>query len=37
MDWTAQIAPSDSEIINETAPTGDAWIRQRKQSLGSQK
>jgi hypothetical protein len=26
-----------SEIINETASTGDAWIGQRKQSMGPQK
>jgi hypothetical protein len=26
-----------SEIINETASTGDAWIRERKQLLGTQK
>jgi len=30
MDLTAQTAPRVSEIINETASTGDAWIRQRK-------
>jgi hypothetical protein len=37
MDSTAQSAPVASEIINETASTGGAWIRQRKQSLGTQK
>jgi len=49
MDSTAQTAPADSkiiienwftpdsEIINETASTGDAWIRQRKQPLGTRK
>ena len=30
MDLTAQTAPAASEIFNETASTGDAWIRQRK-------
>jgi hypothetical protein len=28
-----QTAPLASQIINETASTGDAWIRQRKQPL----
>jgi len=28
MDSTAKTAPRDSEIINETAVTGDVWIRQ---------
>jgi hypothetical protein len=37
IDSTAQTAPRDSEIINETIPTGDAWIRQPKQPLGTQK
>jgi hypothetical protein len=37
MDSTAQTAPGDSEIINETASTGDAWIRQHKQPLQTQK
>jgi hypothetical protein len=25
--------PGDSQIINETASTGDAWIRQRKEPM----
>jgi hypothetical protein len=33
MDSTAQRAHAGYEIINETASTGDAWIRQRKQPL----
>jgi hypothetical protein len=37
MDSTAQTAPPASEIITESASTGDAWIRQRKQPLGHQK
>jgi len=60
MDWKAQTAPRDLEIINEllarvthgfdspniplglrnhqrTAVTGDAWIRQPKQRVGTQK
>jgi len=37
MDWTAKTATSDSEIINENAHTGDAWIRQYNQPLGGQK
>jgi hypothetical protein len=37
MDSTTQRAPFDSEIINETATKGDAWIRQRKQPLWTQK
>jgi hypothetical protein len=37
MDSTAQTAHVASEIINETASTGDAWIGQRKQSMGPQK
>ena len=28
MDSTAQTDPRDYDIINETASTGDAWIRQ---------
>jgi hypothetical protein len=36
LDSTAQTSPSDSYIINETAATGDAWIRQPKQPLGTQ-
>jgi len=34
MDSTAQTAPRDSDIINETSATGGAWIRQRKQPKG---
>jgi len=37
MHSTAQTAPAASEIFNETASTGDAWIRQRKQPKGPQK
>ena len=37
MDSTAQATHVASEIINETASTGDAWIGQRKQSMGPQK
>jgi len=37
MDSTVQTAPAALEIFNETASTGDAWIRQRKQPLGLQK
>jgi hypothetical protein len=37
MDSTAQTAPRDSQIINKTASTGDEWIRQRKQILGTKK
>jgi hypothetical protein len=37
MDSTAQTAPMDIEIINENAPTGDAWIRQPEQPLRTQK
>jgi hypothetical protein len=33
MHSTAQTALAASEIFNETASTGDAWIRQRKQAL----
>jgi len=36
MDSTAQIAPRDYDIMNETASTGDAWIRQPKQALVTQ-
>jgi hypothetical protein len=36
MDSTAQTAPRDYDIIIETASTGDAWIRQPKQALGTQ-
>jgi len=32
MDSTAQTAPKDSEIINETSAMGDAWLQQRKQT-----
>jgi hypothetical protein len=37
MDSTAQTAPPASEIIIESAATSDAWIRQRKQPLRTQK
>jgi len=37
MDSTAETAPAASEICIETASTGDAWIRQRKQPLWLQK
>ena len=37
VDLTAQTAYVASEIINETASTGDAWIRHRKQPLGTHK
>jgi hypothetical protein len=37
MDSTAQKAQVASEIINETASTGDVWIRQRKEPLLTQK
>jgi hypothetical protein len=37
MDSTMQIAPRDTEIINEIAPTGDAWIGQRKEPLWTEK
>jgi hypothetical protein len=37
MDSTAQTAPAASEIFNETASTGEAWIRQRKRPLRHQK
>jgi hypothetical protein len=30
---TAQTTPMASEIINETASTGEAWIRQRKEPM----
>jgi hypothetical protein len=33
MDSTAQTAPLASEIINETASKGYAWIPQLKQHL----
>ena len=36
MDSTAQTAPRDYDIINETAATGDAWIRQPKEALSTQ-
>jgi len=35
--WTAQTAHVASEIMNETAFTGDAWIRQRNQPLWPKK
>jgi len=37
MDWTAQTAPKDSYIINETGATGDTWFPQRQQPLGTHK
>jgi hypothetical protein len=37
MDSIAQKASRDLEIINQTATTADAWIRQRKQPLGTWK
>ena len=37
MDSTAQTALEAAEIINETAYTGDEWIRQCKQPLWPQK
>jgi len=37
MDSTAETAPAASELFIETASTGDAWIRQRKQPLWLQK
>jgi len=37
MDSLAQTAPAASEIITESASTGDAWIRQRKRPLRPQK
>ena len=37
MHSTAQTAPATSEIFNETASTGDACIRQRKQPMRLQK
>jgi len=37
MHSTPQTAPAASEIFNETASIGDAWIRQRKQPKGIQK
>jgi hypothetical protein len=33
MDSTAQTAPLASEIITESASTGDAWIQQRKEPM----
>jgi hypothetical protein len=36
MDSTAQTAPRDYDIINETAATGDAWIRKPIQPLGTE-
>jgi hypothetical protein len=36
MDSTAQTAPRDYDIMNETASTGDAWIRQPKKALVTQ-
>jgi hypothetical protein len=37
MDSTAQTAPWDSEIIDQTAVKGDTWIPQLRQPLGTQK
>jgi hypothetical protein len=37
MDSTAQTAPVALKIINETASTGDEWIRQRKEHVRRQK
>jgi len=37
MHSTAQTAPAASEIFNETASTGDAWIRHSKQPMWPQK
>jgi hypothetical protein len=37
MDSTAQKTQVASEIINETASTGDAWIRHRNEPLLTQK
>jgi hypothetical protein len=37
MDSTAQTAVRDLEIINKTASTGDARIRQRKEHIQAQK
>jgi len=37
MHSKAQTAPTASETLNETASTGDAWIRQRKLPIGPQK
>jgi hypothetical protein len=37
MHSTAQTAPATLEIFNETASTGDALIRPRKQPMGPQK
>ena len=36
MDSTAQTAPRDSDIINKSAATGAALLRQPKQPLGTQ-
>jgi hypothetical protein len=36
MDSTAQTSPRDSDIINKTSATGDAWIRQPKEALRTQ-
>jgi hypothetical protein len=35
MDSTVETSARVSEIINQAAITGDAWIRQRKQPLGT--
>jgi hypothetical protein len=36
MDSTTQTAPG-THIMNGTGATGDAWIRQREQPLGTHK
>jgi hypothetical protein len=36
MDSTDQTAPRDSEFSNKTTASGDAWIRQPTQPLGTQ-
>jgi hypothetical protein len=37
MDSTAQTAPTALEILNETAYTGEAWIRLRKELMWAMK
>jgi hypothetical protein len=37
IDSTAQTTPMDSEIMNETASTADAWIRHRKEPMWAMK
>jgi hypothetical protein len=36
LGFDTQTSPSDSYIINETAATGDAWIRQPKEAIRTQ-